>query len=70
MHIINIKNTILTFCVYVDIVIRAASTIRRAGLVALGTLREKSWDFADAKTEGLLKIDYGDLSWIDVLFNS
>lgn len=61
MNIIKIKNTILTFCVYVDTVFRAASTIRRTGLIALGTMCEKFLDFADAKTEGLLKIDYGDL---------
>lgn len=43
------KNIIRAFCVYVEIVIRLASTIRRAGLIAFVTVHEKSLDFADAE---------------------
>lgn len=55
-NVINEK-ICLTFCVCVEIVFRAASSIRRAGLIAIAAVRENYLDFADAETYGLLKID-------------
>lgn len=51
------KRICLTFCVCVEIVFRAASSIRRAGLIAIAAVRENYLDFADAETYGLLIID-------------
>lgn len=51
------KRICLTFCVCVEIVFRAASSTRRAGLIAIASVRENYLDFADAETYGLLKID-------------
>lgn len=40
---------ILAFCVYAEIVIREASTIRRTVLIACVTVRQNSLDFANAE---------------------
>lgn len=51
------KNTILAFCVYIEKVISVAFIIGIAGLIALVTVQEKFLNFADAETNGSLKID-------------
>lgn len=43
------KKPILAFCVYAEIAIREANTIRRTGLIAFVTVRHDSLDFANAE---------------------
>lgn len=53
-RLIKVKNTILTFCIYVEMVIIMTSTIRRAGLIAFVTMCKNSLDFTEAEAYGLL----------------